>query len=504
MVHSAVTETNWSRVGEFITENMGLHFPPERRQDLQRGLKAATEEFGMEDVATCVDWLLSTPLSTAQLQVLASHLTVGETYFFREQKTLDALAGIILPKLIHSRRGRDQQLRIWSAACCTGEEPYSLAMMLHQLIPDLQEWRISILATDINTRFLQKASGGVYGEWSFRATPPMFKDRYFHREEKGRYSILPEIKHLVTFAHLNLVDHVFPSLTTNTNAMDLIFCRNVLMYFTPPQAQKVIQRLHHSLIKDGWLAVSPTEGTQATFSQFVPVSFPGTVLYQKGDLRERDKRLWTPAPVEEAKETFTFSFEALVTPVPPLPAAPPSPAPAPVVEATPPLPLAVAAELYQQGRYADAVETLLATVVEGAPLDPQVLSLLTRSLANHGRLADALVWSERWVAASKLDSASHYLRAVVLQELGDAEQARRSLQRSIYLHPEFVLAHFALGNLARHGGRREEADRHYQNALNLLRGAPPEELLPESDGLTNGRLMEIISSILEIEVTDEG
>ena len=143
-VREAQWSPQWSQLSELIAEKMGLHFPRERRDDLQRGLAGAAEEFGFEDAAACVGWLLSAPLTKAQLQVLASHLTIGETYFFRDKQTLEALAGSILPELIRARRGGEQRLHIWSAACCTGEEPYSLAILLHKMLPDLQDWQVTI------------------------------------------------------------------------------------------------------------------------------------------------------------------------------------------------------------------------------------------------------------------------------------------------------------------------------------------------------------------------
>jgi chemotaxis protein methyltransferase CheR len=123
---------------------------------------------------------------------------------------------------------------------------------------------------------------------------------------------------------------------------------------------------------------------------------------------------------------------------------------------------------------------------------------LARALANQGRLADALAWCDRWIAADKLDPAAHYLRAVVLLERGDPVQARSSLQRAVYLEPDFALAHFALGNIARTGGKMDQADKHFANALGLLRKRRPNDLLPESDGLTAGRLIEFITSLTDM------
>jgi chemotaxis protein methyltransferase CheR len=160
------------------------------------------------------------------------------------------------------------------------------------------------------------------------------------------------------------------------------------------------------------------------------------------------------------------------------------------------MPATVAQSHYQQGRYAEAAQTLLASFARHAP-GAEAFSLLARALANLGRLDDALTWCERWTAADKLDPAGHYLRALVLLEQGEPEPARSSLQRAIYLDPDFVLAHFALGNLARSRGKSGEADRHFTNALHLLRHRPPDDLLPESDGLTAGRLTESMTSMME-------
>ncbi|HZM04088.1 MAG TPA: CheR family methyltransferase [Candidatus Saccharimonadales bacterium] len=490
-----MTETNWSRLSELIADRMGLHFPPERWSDLQRGLTGAAEEFGFADVRLCVDWLLSAPLTKAQFQALASHLTIGETYFFREKRTFEVLADSALPELIRLRRGNGRRLRLWSAACCTGEEAYSLAILLHQVIPDLEDWHVTILATDINERFLRKAAAGVYGEWSFRESPSWFRERYFQRTGKGQYEIAPEIKKLVTFAHMNLVEDCYPTLETDTNAMDVIFCRNVLMYFAPSQAATAVCHLRRALVDDGWLAVSPCEVSQTLFSRFAPANFPGATLYQKTNAKVPTAPSWTLPLWSEPS--------AVVAPALDMPAWAMSPAVAeePAPPDVPATPLAAATSLYQQGRYAQAAETLRNSISTRDAPNPQAFSLLARALANQGELADASHWCDRWVAADKLDASGHYLRAVVLQELGDQEQSRRSLQRAIYLRPDMALAHFALGNLARAGRRNDEADKHFTNAARLLRSCQPDDVLPESDGLTAGRLIEIISSITALGTT---
>jgi chemotaxis protein methyltransferase CheR len=441
---------------------------------VQRAMVAAAAEFGFPDSSRCAHWLLSTPLTRPQLNALATHLTIGETYFFRERKVFDALAGRILPELLYHRRGREQRLRLWSAACCTGEEPYSLAILVDQLLGDSRDWQVTILATDINERFLQRAAAGVYGEWSFRDSPADLKERYFTRSPEGRFVIDPEIKRRVKFMHMNLARDPVPPVKTDTFAMDVILCRNLLMYFTPPQAQQLVERFHSALTDGGWLAVAPSECSQTLFSRFVTVAFPDTLIYRKQHAED----------VRQENSPLDILSDRAATPHP----------------------HEVATTLYGEGRHTEAADILLgwlsrspptpAPVTPPAAWHPGLLSLLTRALANQGRLTEALAWSEHWIAADKLDPAAHYLRAIVLQETGELEAARRCLGRAVYLQPDFALAHFALANLSRSDSRQAEAHKHFRNAAYALRACTPDETLPESDGLTARRLLEIITEAI--------
>lgn len=459
MQSNSLSEALCQRLSALIAENTGLHFPPERYTDLQRAIAAAAEDFGFEQAPHCADWLLSTALSPQQLRALASHLTIGETYFFRERNTFDALAQHILPDLLRRRRGRDQRLRLWSAACCTGEEPYSLAILLHQMLGDASDWDITIVATDINERYLQRAADGVYGEWSFRDAPKGLQERYFTRGPGGRFTILPEIRKRVRFVQRNLALDAPLTLNPELHAMDLILCRNVLMYFTPAHAHSLVNKLYGALADDGWLLVAPCECSQTLFAKFFTVNLPGIVLYKK-----------QPAEV---------AFPSSVSAAPPAtlaahPAAPEHPPPLPPATSTP-----------------------TRNAVKSPPATPDELAAGARALANRGQIQEALVWSKRWIAADKINAAAHYLHATVLQELGQREGARCSLQRVIYLQPRFALAHFALGNLARADKRPEEANKHFGNALHVLRDLPPNELLPESDGMTAEQLLGIITALID-------
>ena len=475
----ALSEAILSPLSDLLAARIGLYFPKERWPDLDRGMAAAAHEFGQTDAEACARWLLSAPLTHHQIEILASHLTVGETYFFREQRSFEALEQYIFPELLRAREHTQRRLRIWSAGCCTGEEPYSIAMLLDRLIPHPREWSTMILATDINPAFLRKAAQGVYGDWSFRDTPAWLQARYFKSKKNARFEIQSRIRKCVTFSYLNLADDVYPSLTNNTNAMDVIFCRNVLMYFTAQRARKVIENLHRSLVDGGWLIVSPTETSTSLFSAFTAVEFPGVVLYRK--------------PPGAASRMVVAAYPASVLVAPPEDLKPPQPAifPGPVVaQVTGAVPT-----------YAPASESGRPAVQPGEALasnqdDPRAApALMARACANQGQLTEAIAWCEQAIVADKLNPAHHYLLATILQEQGQGDAAVWSLLRVLYLDPDFVLAHFTLGNLRLSQGRRREAQRHFDNALALLHAHPHDEPLPESEGLTAGRLTEIITSV---------
>jgi chemotaxis protein methyltransferase CheR len=450
-------------VSEFVALRMGLHFPPERWRDIERGIAAAAREFGHPDAETCAEALLSAPLTHSQLEVLASHLTVGETYFFREKNSFAALEEHILPQLLRARRGAERRLRIWSAGCCTGEEPYSVAVLLDRLIPDAEAWNVTLLATDINPRFLRKAVQGVYGEWSFRDTPGWIRERYFKSRRNGRFELDPRIRKRVTFSHLNLADDVYPSLLNNSNAMDVILCRNVLMYFTAERARHVAANFQRSLVGGGWLIVSPTEASNALFAPLSAVQFPGAVLYRKAD---------GAAPQSAALE---------------------APPPPPQVF-TAPEPVAPPVELPQETA---AVESGAAPA--RMPDDPGEFARAARLCAGEGRLGEANERCEKAIAADRLNPAHYYLLATILQEQGRVDAAAQALTRALYLDADFVVAHFSMGNLRLSQGRRREAERHFANALALLRARTRDEILPESEGLTVGRLAEIIASVRAVQ-----
>ncbi len=479
-----------SQLNEFLTARMGLYFLPRRRADLERGLVAAAADFGLPHAEACARWLLTQDLTREQIETLAAHLTIGETYFYRDPRVFEALETRVLPELI--AHCSEHRLRIWSAGCATGEEAYTLAILIDRLLPHRAGWRVTILATDINTQALRKAEAGIYTEWSFRDAPSWLRS-YFRKLPDGRSEILPRIRHMVLFNYLNLVEDVFPALETNTNAMDIVFCRNVLMYVAPDMSRKIVANMHRALVKGGYLVVSATELSTTAFSGFSSVSLPGAVFYRREDA---PRAVQSPPP---------FSPQPLLPP-------PAAPYIAPVVSPTePPVrsepvptrprepdPYEQAAALVREGEYGQAANRLREWLGR-SPEDARAMILLARACANLGELAQAHDWAEKAIARDRLNPSTHYLYATICQEEDDLECARTALQRALYLQPDLVLAHYALGMLSLRTGDRKQAAKYLRNALDLVTPYPQDGTLPESEGMTAGRLGEIIRSTVTRE-----
>jgi chemotaxis protein methyltransferase CheR len=439
-----------SRLSDFINLKIGLYFPENRWKELKRSMSAVARDFaGKYDIAddpiSCAEWLLSSPATQEQLDILAKHLTIGETYFFRDKNLFQTLRQNILPELIAGCREKGKSLRIWSAGCCTGEEPYSIAILADQMMP---ERNITILATDLNTLFLRKAEQGIYTRWSFRDTPEWIIQKYFIRTDEKYFEISPYLKKMVRFSQLNLVDDIYPSVMNNTHIMDIIFCRNVLMYFESDQRAEIIGRFFRSLSEKGWLIFSPSETPGVRHPGLAPVQFPNVTLYRK---EGQGYGVRGTGSEESSHPSLRTSYPAPLTPNP----EPRTSDPAPVYE------------------------TILA-------------------MADMGKLDEAEIQCKAAVQGEKkLDPGYHYLLATIYQEQGRPKDSLKSLRHALYLYPDFVLAHFLLGNLMMLEGRSDESEKHLRNALSLLLVMKPEAVVAYSEGITAGRLLEVVQSMIQ-------
>jgi len=219
----------------------------------------------------------------AELRCLLNEITIGETCLFRSQPQLDAVRQVILPELASDKTKQIiKRLRIWSAGCSTGEEAYTLAMLLlEEKEKLLKGWTVEILATDLNDRSVETAKAGVYGDYALRSTTEYFKRKYFSPADNKKLQIKPEVKSLINFSRLNLQDD---SKMLFMKGMDLIFCCNVLIYFDGPSKTKVVDHFFGNLNSGGYFFLGTSESLLKLNEKFRLVHFPGAIAYWKPSL----------------------------------------------------------------------------------------------------------------------------------------------------------------------------------------------------------------------------
>ncbi len=225
--------------------------------------------------------LTTKPNRESELRALLNEVTIGETCLFRSMPQIEAMRKIILPEIVGDKiKQLTKKLRIWSAGCSTGEEPHTLAMcMLEEKEKLLKDWKVEIVATDLNDRSIETATAGVYGDYALRFTTDYFKNKYFRPAADGkRLEVREEVKELISFKRLNLRDD---AKLVFMKGMDLIYCCNVLIYFDSESKTRVIEHYYSNLNMGGYLFLGISESLYQLNTQFRLVHFPGTFAYWK-------------------------------------------------------------------------------------------------------------------------------------------------------------------------------------------------------------------------------
>ncbi|MCJ2034461.1 CheR family methyltransferase [Methylobacterium sp. J-068] len=394
---------------------------------------------------------------------LEAEITIGETFFFRYAEQFAALRATILPALI-AARATERGLKIWSAGCSTGAEPYSIAILLHELLgADLSDWRVSILGTDISATALETARAGIYGRWALRTLPPGERLRYFvpgapvaGAGRDGTYALRPEFRRMVRFERRNLMDLVDGRAAPAPAEFDLILCRNVLIYFEADVVLGIVRGLGRRLRPEGWLLIGHAEPNPAIAAMLDPVNLPGTVAYRP------------PGAAEPVPALPVWRPESVIAPLAEL-----APVPVPVPRHAP-----ASADPIPGGP-----DPGRAGADEPAPIDPVTSLASIRALADAGETAEAWRALRLAIRAAPTDPALHYYDGLLAHSLGREPEAERALRGALYLDRDFVMAHYQLGLLMLGLGRRGEAARALDNAVRLAQALAPDAVVAEGDGL---------------------
>lgn len=449
---SLLSDPYFSRLKALVIEVTGMAFYADKDNDLALIVADRMAECGVKGCALYLERLQA---DSGEMEALVAELTIGETYFFRHMEQFQALRQVVLPDILE-RNAETRRLRIWSAGCATGPEPYTLAILLkREFGARIDGWHVSILGTDINQKFLTRAREGRYDHWAFRATPEDIRQQCFEPVGK-QWQIKPEYKSLVSFQYHNLTQNRFPSIVDNIAGFDIIICRNVVIYFSPETVADLVPRFHDTLVEGGWLVMGHAEPSMDLFRQFRTVTFPGAVLFQRQD-----------------------GMPVAPPPRPPVALPPLAPSrPRPALRTPPPVKPA-----------------LVATPVAPA-VNPPLEHL--RTLADQGCWDEALDACDQLLKREALDWRVHYLRALILDQVGDAEGCESGLRRAIYLERRAVMAHYHLGLFLQRKDEAEGARRSFRNVLTLLNDQPEDTIVDEGETLTAGQMRETVGMYMKL------
>ena len=454
-VEALLADPCFAALKTLIVERTGHHYYADKDEQLGERVAQRMAASGIGAAENYLQRLGDPSLGDREWRQLESELTIKETFFFRFAEQFAALRSTILPGLIEARGAR-KRLRIWSAGCSTGAEPYSLAVVLSDLLgPALATWQVSILGTDIDERALATAREASYGGWSLRSMPTVERERLFVSQH-GRWRLRLAYSGMVRFERLNILDLDGAAVPLQLSDYDLILCRNMLIYFHPTRATRLVEAIGGRLAPDGWLMLGHAEAGLAMGTSLSGVEMGGVVAYRR---RDAAPQAAAPTPAEIPPTELVHRRAALA-----------APRSVPLGSAT--------------------AEPPTATMVGEQDIDE------VRRLLDAGDIAAAAN------AISRLRDGGHgsarlfFLDAVCALSRGDRDVAERALRRALYLDGAFAMAHYLLAQLLMNAGRTGAARHALVNAAHALATASPDDPVVEGDGRIAADLREAIRARL--------
>jgi chemotaxis protein methyltransferase CheR len=453
-----LSDRQFVAVARLLHEAAGLTFDESRRDSLAFSIAERMNRLHASDVDAYVA-LLAEPAGSDELQALLDEVTIPETHFFRNPPQVRALRKYVLPELLR-QAAATRRLRIWSAGCSTGEEAYTVAILLRELVPAQANWDIKVLGTDISRRALKAAEEGRYTERSFVMTEALDLARWFVMDTaKGGWQVRDEVRELVEFNHHNLVTDAPPF---EPGEVDLILCRNVTIYFDRDTTRRLMQRLHGRLRDGGYLFLGHAETLWQISDDFSLVSLGDAFVYRRLDEKPGgdNRRVIVDRRTEtELRPTRADRRRGEVD----------RRGGRPEQAAEPPA--ALQPPVNKPARPAQPVRA-----GSRDPLDA------VRSALTAGRYEEAADIAAEVAAATPLWAEAHYLQGVALTNLGRDADALVVLRKTVYLDPDHGFAHFLLGGALERQGESIAASRSYRAAASTLGSRPMDSVAAELGG----------------------
>ncbi|MBF0465019.1 MAG: tetratricopeptide repeat protein [Nitrospirae bacterium] len=480
-----------TNIQSFISAHTGLHVD---EKDLNATIHSRLRHVSLQSSDDyCAFLATDSPESRHEWRVLYQKITTGESFFFRDKGQFSLLRNTILKELIEYNKEK-RTLRLWSAGCSTGEEPYSLAIVINELIPDIHMWDITVIGTDINESALDKAAKGIFSDWSFRMVPKDVIATYFIRR-KGHYEIEPRIRRMVTFKQGNLIKDNYPDIISGIYDMDLIICRNVFIYFQPENITIALNKLTKSLRDGGYLLTGHAELQAVPHHDLMPIAYPDSTIFRRSD--KVHKRHTEPLvsflppqiiPVQHIPVKKSEKHHSHKTPS--TYATPQKSAikRAAAVRPSPSVLVDEAKALLKDGKYPQVIEKMRFFLIDN-PKQSDAYALLAEAYANTGDLTNAAAVCKEAIAINPLDIRPYYLLAHIAAEYGNLEEGKDMLKRVIYLNSGCIAAYLELSAIYEHTGDTAKALKLKDNALSILDSLPPDTEIEFYSGLTVKELL---------------
>ncbi len=445
----ATQDAAYTPLKDHLIAETGLAFYRDRDILLADLIHERLSVLRLNDCAAYTKFLSDGEGGRAEMNVLMEQLTIGETYFFRDEDQFAAIRDVVLPDILERKRF-SRQLRIWCAGCANGAEPYSLAILLKRELSDrIAGWQVAIHATDLNRSSLAQAAAGRFRAGALRSTSDEVKRECFSKDGLV-WNIHPRYKEWISFRQMNLVESEFNNSFQAGTDFDLVLCRNVMIYFSRPVNNRLIDHFHQSLGEGGWLVVGATEVNMDNLKLFRSVNAEGTRLFQKLAL--------PPWPRESQRAPAHGQPVAFEAPDAPGPLAAPFSKPAP----------------------------------PALPANPATTGVeVLRELADRGEWQKAAEYGERLLEEGGLNAEIHFYHALISEKLGIAGEPERSLRHALYLDRNFALAHYHLGVALKRSGHAGTAARSFGNVLKVLAALPDLALVTAGPGVTVAGLKEL-------------
>ncbi len=488
-----LTNTNISLFRDFIQTRTGLYFPESKFSAIKKMVQNVLQGTSFSGMGEYILYL-KTREGDFHLKKVISLLTTNETYFFRGKAHFESLENYLLPKIIEREAGLSRSISIWSAGCSTGEEPYSISILLKKLIPKIESWHIEIFGTDIDEMALKSAIKGMYRQWSFRGLDDKRIERAFTKTE-DRYFINDEYKSFVTFKRHNLISDPPPSPTNHQKQFDIIFCRNVTIYFEKETTMTLARTFFDVLKEGGYLIVGDAEHSAENYASFKSRTFPGAIIYQKNELapfsaKPKKKRLNI-----NILEGLGIKKEAC------LKSKKEQNLTAPKSEAVNIAQVSVSSEekvIFNEAMQAyfdknyDLVIDRFLRIMDINSRNASACWMISHVFSNREDFEEAIAWSERAIKIDPLFKEPYYTLSTIYMAKGRTEEALKNINKALYIDPDFILAHFFSGNIYLSMKRASEAEQCFENARTLVTSKATDEIIFETEFLVVGMFKRIV------------